>query len=61
MENIRHILCDTISLKDHHFDTFIKLAKKKLLNKKESIITAGTVCNFIGIVTSGTLRSFINK
>jgi CRP-like cAMP-binding protein len=61
MEALRSVICDKVGLKDHHFDTFIRVAKKRSLSKKKNLITAGLVCNFLGIVNSGTLRSYIIK
>lgn len=61
MEDLRHIFCNEIGLKDYHFDTFVRLAKEKSLRKKENLILSGSVCNFLGIVTSGILRSFVAK
>src|SRR6187402_1509694 len=48
-------------LKQHHAEAFKEMMFTKTLNKKEYLIQEGTVCNFIGIVASGSLRSFLQN
>ena len=48
-------------LKQHHAEAFKKIMFTKTLSKKEYLIQEGTVCNFIGIVASGTLRSYLQN
>lgn len=42
-------------------DTFIKLASKTVVRKNDFLISEGTVCNFLGIVNSGAMRSFVRN
>ena len=60
METLRSIFIDRIGLKESHFEEYSKLATVKSLNKKEYLIQEGSVCNFIGFVTAGNMRSFVN-
>ncbi len=54
-------LFSKLELDASHFETFCALLKVKNFKKKEHLITEGTVCNFIGFVVSGTLRSYIRN
>jgi len=59
MENLNTLFTQTIGLTDEHFNSFKQLMYCKKLDRKDWLIRQGTVCNFIGFVLSGTLRSYI--
>ena len=42
-------------------DTFMKLMSTKILKKNDFLISEGTVCNFLGIINAGSMRSFIQN
>lgn len=52
---------EKIGLEAHHFDEFRKELRTKSLAKKEYLIKEGSVCDFIGFVHSGTLRSYVQN
>lgn len=54
------VLMGVVALDEHHVAEFRQLMFSKQLNKKDFLITEGTICNFIGIVVSGIMRSFIS-
>lgn len=53
------VLMGVVGLDERYVDEFRQLMFRKLLNKKDFLITEGNNCNFIGIVVSGVMRSFI--
>ncbi len=59
MDAFRKILIETIGLKDHHVDELIRIMHVKTYHRKEFLITEGTVCNFIGFISKGLMRSFV--
>jgi len=61
MEHLKYIFCSKIGLQEHHYNVFMQVAVEKSLRKKQSLITSGSVCDFLGIVTSGILRSFVRS
>lgn len=44
-----------------HFEIFCAQLKIKNVKKKAHLIREGSVCNFIGFVSSGTLRSYVRN
>ena len=54
------VLMGGVGLDERHVAEFRQLMFRKQLNKKDLLITQGTICNFIGIVVSGVMRSFIS-
>lgn len=61
MESLKTLFTQTLGLKSNHFDEFYKELRVKKLRKKEYLIQEGTVCDFIAIVISGTLRSYVQN
>ncbi|MBB6130615.1 Crp/Fnr family transcriptional regulator [Mucilaginibacter lappiensis] len=53
------VLLGIEGLDERHVAEFRQVMFRKPLNKKDFLITEGTTCNFIGIVVSGIMRSFI--
>ncbi len=58
-EEVRDIIVNNIGLTDEHWQTFLSRVKIRSLKRKEFLVKAGTVCNIIGLVNSGVLRSFV--
>jgi CRP-like cAMP-binding protein len=54
------VLMAVVGLDERHVAEFRQVMFRKSLNKKDFLITEGTTCNFIGIVVSGIMRSFIH-
>ena len=54
-----NLLIGLVGLGERHVAEFRQLMFSKPLNKKDFLITEDTTCNFIGIVISGVMRSFI--
>lgn len=61
MESLKDIFIEKLGLKEDHFGKFISELSFKSLKKKENLIVEGSICNFIGIVTTGKLRSYIQN
>jgi CRP-like cAMP-binding protein len=61
MESLISLFTEKLGLDKSHFETFYSELKVKNLKKKEHLIREGSVCNFIGIVSSGTLRSYVQN
>ncbi|WP_456312368.1 Crp/Fnr family transcriptional regulator [Pseudomonas shirazensis] len=61
MESLRALFIETLGLQNAHFDEFYKELKLKNIQKKEFLIQEGSVCDFIAIVISGTLRSYVQN
>ena len=61
MESLITLFTEKLGLEIHHFETFAAQLKVKSLKKKEHLISEGSVCNFIGFVSSGTLRSYVKN
>jgi CRP-like cAMP-binding protein len=54
------VLMGVVGLHEQYVAEFRQLMFRKQLSKKDLLITEGTTCNFIGILISGTMRSFIS-
>jgi CRP-like cAMP-binding protein len=54
----RNIVEQFVSLTDQEWDVFKKHLHTVNLNKKESFVQAGEVCNYIGLITSGSVRYY---
>ncbi|OMQ10039.1 Crp/Fnr family transcriptional regulator [[Flexibacter] sp. ATCC 35103] len=52
---------EKLELEMHHFEKFNNELQFKVLKKKEHLIQEGFVCEFIGIVKSGKLRSYVQN
>jgi CRP-like cAMP-binding protein len=61
MESLQTIFTEILGLKADHFEEFHKHLYIKTLKKKEFLILEGSVCDFIAIVISGTLRSYVQN
>jgi len=61
MEFLKDIFVDKLGLEMHHLEKFCSLLKTKTLKKKEHLIQEGSVCDFIGFVISGKLRSYVQN
>lgn len=61
MESLRAIFTEVLGLNENHFEEFQKELHIKTLTKKEHLIQEGFVCDFIAIIISGTLRSYVQN
>ncbi|MDQ5929336.1 MAG: hypothetical protein QG594_1115 [Bacteroidota bacterium] len=61
MDFLKDIFIDKLGLESHHLEKFINLTRTKTLKKKEFLIQEGAVCEFIGVVVSGKLRSYVQN
>ena len=61
MESLQAIFTETLGLNGNLFEEFHKELRIKNLKKKEFLIQEGSVCDFIAIVISGTMRSFVQN
>ena len=61
MDSLITLFTDRLGLNRDQFDTFCTQLKVKSLKKKEHLISEGSVCNFMGFVSSGTLRSYVKN
>ena len=61
MDALSNLFTETLGLRPNHFEEFHKELRVKKLRKKEYLIQEGTVCDFIAIVISGTLRSYVQN
>lgn len=61
METLKDIFIDKLGMESRHLERFNSLLKTKTLKKKEFLIQEGSVCDFIGIVTLGKLRSYVQN
>lgn len=61
MESLISLFTEKLGLDKSHFEAFYSELKVKNLKKKEHLIREGSVCNFIGFVSSGTLRSYVQN
>ena len=60
MDMIRDIFLKTLQLNEKHLDQFQQVMTTKSIVKKACLIEEGTVCNFMGIVSSGSMRSYVS-
>ncbi len=61
MESLKNIFINEIGLNEEHLIQFGKILKRVNLQKKEFLIKAGNICNFIGIVQEGVLRTYVHN
>lgn len=61
MESLQAIFMETLGLNAALFEEFHNELHIKNLKKKEFLIQEGSVCDFIAIVISGTLRSYVQN
>jgi len=60
MEHLSHLFSE-LGLELLHLEKFNAVMHSKTIKKKEHLITEGSVCDFIGVVVSGTLRSYVQN
>ncbi len=53
------LLKGVVGLDERYVAEFGQIMVRRRLRKKEFLISEGNTCNFIGIVISGVMRSFI--
>jgi CRP-like cAMP-binding protein len=61
MEPLIALFTNKLGLDINHFETFNAQLKAKNFKKKEYLIREGSVCNFVGFVSSGTIRSYVSN
>lgn len=61
MESLSELFTEHIGLSHKHMTEFCARLKTKELRKKDHLIREGEVCDFIGFVSKGTLRSYIQS
>ncbi|RUT68927.1 Crp/Fnr family transcriptional regulator [Flavobacterium cupreum] len=61
MEALKDIFIDKLGMEMDQFEKFSSLLRTKTFKKKEYLIQEGSVCEFIGFVTSGKLRSYVQN
>lgn len=61
MESLRTTLTEILGFKTDLVDEFYRELQIKTLKKKEYLILEGSVCDFIAIVITGTLRSYVQN
>jgi CRP-like cAMP-binding protein len=61
MESLIALFTRKLGLDMNHFEMFHAQLNTKSLKKKAHLIQEGSVCDFIGFVSSGTLRSYIRN
>jgi len=50
-----------LNLGPNYADKFQELVSTKVVKKNDFLISEGTVCNFLGIIISGSMRSFVRN
>ena len=55
------LFSNKLNLGPAYADTFLKLMSTKVIRKNDFLIVEGTICNFLGIVNSGSIRSFVRN
>ncbi|MCP2029502.1 CRP-like cAMP-binding protein [Flavobacterium sp. HSC-32F16] len=61
MESLQAIFTEILGLEKSHFNVFQNEMQIKTLKKKDYLIQEGSVCDFIAIIISGTLRSYVQN
>ena len=61
MITLENIFLQKIGLQESHYKTFCEISKVVTFKKKEFLIKEGKICNFIGIVETGIIKSFMQK
>ena len=59
LTTLERVLIEVVGLNERYVSEFAQVMFRKPLNKKDFLIAEGNTCNFIGIVVSGVMRSFI--
>ena len=55
------LFINKMGLSESHLIKFIDTSHSKTLAKKDFLIEAGSICNVIGYIESGLIRSFVQK
>lgn len=61
MKTLQKIFIEQIGLEIHHYERFSNELHTKTIKKKDHLIMEGSVCDFIGIVSHGKLRSYVQN
>jgi len=61
MDTLINIFTQELGMETAYFERLSVEMRTRALKKNEHLIREGSVCNFIGVVTSGTMRSYIRK
>jgi len=61
MDTLINIFTRELYMETSSFERLIGEMRTKVLKKNEHLIREGSICNFIGLVATGTLRSYIRK
>ncbi|CAM4000294.1 cAMP-binding domain of CRP or a regulatory subunit of cAMP-dependent protein kinases [Pedobacter westerhofensis] len=60
MKSLLKLFTEDLKMDVNHFEKFTSQLKLKKIKKKDHLLREGSVCNFIGFVSSGVLRSYVN-
>lgn len=55
------VLMGAVGLGEQYVSDFRQIMFRKSLTKKDFLINEGQICNFIGIVVSGVMRSYVSN
>jgi CRP-like cAMP-binding protein len=55
------MLAGVVGLDERYVSDFRRIMFHKSLKKKEFLINEGKICNFIGIIVSGVMRSYVSS
>lgn len=55
------LFSERLQLTHAYADTFMEVMSTKIVKKNEFLISEGTVCNFLGIINAGSMRSFVQN
>jgi len=58
---LKNAFMNGVGLDERYVSEFRQIMFHKSLNKKDFLITEGKTCNFIGIVISGVMRSYVRS
>jgi len=61
METLISLFSEKLGLDTRHFELFYQECRTKHLKRHEHLIREGSVCKFIGVVMSGTFRSYVTN
>lgn len=61
MEDLRAVFINKIGLNDQFLEKFIEAAEIRRLKKKDYLIEAGSVCDFVAFISDGLMRSFVEN
>lgn len=61
MTVLKNIFINKIGLQESHYNSFCEISKLVTYKKKEYLVEEGNICDFLGIVESGIIKSFMQK